>query len=794
MFLQEIATDVTLEVANRKMRAHKCILRSRCQYFAAILAGNWIAHAGNVIPLPGYSYSAVHFALCHIYSGASHPPEGISLMELASLSDLLGLEGLKEVTAYALKINYCHNFHKVSAPSHLKPPTFNFCVFQPCSGCIDGILQVLPVTLNHGLDELYRKCLKWVCKHFNKVWLTRPFSQLPSDVHQRCRQQISAHLTSENVLNWILECEDMLKSLETCRWNIVNVDNLVRDILDSAHVYVMDHFASLIASDSFLSLGHGEDFTISRLENLLLRTAAALTPDQACRSYPRAVRLNQLLNAKVILPNPLSNESLQIMDRVNTIQLRQEDQDHGWNEDFIRLVSALLSAIEQCLIRQCSKAMRCSSWQRMDGELRLKMQKLACLTDTEDLRKLRSSASSIGSIRNYSASSSVSSRTNDLRQVKLAIQAHTRKIQGPPVESSNIPVIKKSYQQQSANHPVTKSATRVQVPDKSKPTHKRSHSEEVASCINGSKGKITVKSRYMEPKKPAPVVEMKVGNRLQVKARNLSSSESSTRGSSPLFTRRQNIGVRKTSNLSLDSLQSPSKHRILVSARSKTDNMELSIDSLVDSMKSSLKTEKTVSSESLIRRGRNLTDETKLKHDGKGKVQDNKKIPPTGKSNQSALQPNQVRRSFLSQKSREILARRSHEDRKHSTNSNSSLATNPSPKVNEINKSSSSASIDSRKKVFSTTLHLRKSATLPEQPEVKKNLARNPLNKPGSAKKPAAAKKTVSSSSDKKSVKKAPLAKEEKDEEEEIKMKMARSNTFSKETSDNPLELLKIIN
>lgn len=115
MFLQEIATDVTLEASGRKMRAHKCILRSRCQYFAAILAGNWISQVGNVISLPGYSYSAVHFALCHIYSGASHPPEGISLMELASLSDLLGLEGLKEVTAYALKTNYCHNFHKVRA-------------------------------------------------------------------------------------------------------------------------------------------------------------------------------------------------------------------------------------------------------------------------------------------------------------------------------------------------------------------------------------------------------------------------------------------------------------------------------------------------------------------------------------------------------------------------------------------------------------------------------------------------------------------------------------------------------
>ncbi|CRL00285.1 CLUMA_CG013558, isoform A [Clunio marinus] len=796
MFLQEIATDVTLEVANRKMRAHKCILRSRCQYFAAILAGNWIAHAGNVIPLPGYSYSAVHFALCHIYSGASHPPEGISLMELASLSDLLGLEGLKEVTAYALKINYCHNFHK------------------PCSGCIDGILQVLPVTLNHGLDDLYRKCLKWVCKHFNKVWLTKPFSLLPTDVYQRCRQQISAHLTSENVLTWILECEDLLKNLELCRWNIINVDNLIHDILDSAHIYVMDHFASLIASDSFLSLGHGENYTITRLENLLLRTATGLTPDQACRSYPRAVRLNQLLTAKVILPNPLSNESLQIMDRVNSIQLRKEDQDANWNEDFIRLVSALLSAVEQCLIRQCSKAMRCSSWQRMDNDLRLKIQKLACLTDNDDLRKLRSSASSMGSVRNYSASSSVSSRTNDLRQVKLAIQAHTKKIQRPPVESSNIPVIKKTsnhpiYKSIQTNaHPVTKSSTKVNVPERLKLTHKRSQSEDVGSSINSSKGKlIVIKSRYLEARKPkTPIMDTRSkNNRLQV--RNISSSESSTRESSPAFNRRQNIGVRKASNLSLDSLQSPSKQRLDLSNKMKSDNLELSIDSLVNSMRSSLKTDKTLSSESLIKRGRNLTDETKLL-----KVDSREKISDNNKSSQSS--GNQAQRSFLSQKSREILARRS-EDRKLSTNSNSSMttkSTTSSPKMNEINKSKSAASIN-KKKVFSTTLHLRKTASLSEHPNSKKTssaitktapnskIMSNPKTiKANTTKKSNSATKVTTSEkkNDKKSnIPLAPSMKQENrgkdEEEEEILMKMARSNTFSKETSDNPLELLKII-
>ena len=180
MFLHEIGTDVTIDIGgHRKLRAHKCILQSRCQYFAAILAGGYVHNAGNQISLPGYSYDAVHFALCHIYSGASHPPEGISLMELAAIADLLGLVGLREVTEYALKVNYCHNFHK------------------PCLGCIEGILQVLPVALNHGLDDLYRKCLKWACKHYLKIWPTRTFASLSSDIRHRCQQQIIAHLVSE---------------------------------------------------------------------------------------------------------------------------------------------------------------------------------------------------------------------------------------------------------------------------------------------------------------------------------------------------------------------------------------------------------------------------------------------------------------------------------------------------------------------------------------------------------------------------------------------------------------------
>lgn len=76
----------------------------------------------------------------------------------------------------------------------------------------------------------------------------------------------------------------MVSVLELSRWAVV-VENIVREILDSACAYIADHFSNLLASDSFLSLGHGKSWAIQHLENLLLRTASTLTPDQACKRY-----------------------------------------------------------------------------------------------------------------------------------------------------------------------------------------------------------------------------------------------------------------------------------------------------------------------------------------------------------------------------------------------------------------------------------------------------------------------------------------------------------------------------
>jgi hypothetical protein len=53
MFQEGINTDVVISANGKSIKAHKCILASRSQYFAAILSGHWVEKAGNTINLDG---------------------------------------------------------------------------------------------------------------------------------------------------------------------------------------------------------------------------------------------------------------------------------------------------------------------------------------------------------------------------------------------------------------------------------------------------------------------------------------------------------------------------------------------------------------------------------------------------------------------------------------------------------------------------------------------------------------------------------------------------------------------
>lgn len=190
---------------------------------------------------------------------------------------------------------------------------------------------------------------------------------------------------SENVLTTILDCENLLAVVAPLRWGAA-VENILHEISDTAQIYLSEHFASLIASDSFLSLGHDQSCNIAALESLLLRTASTLSPDQACRSYQRVTKLHQVLHSKI-----LTQQQNKIRTIVGLVE-EEDDEDLDWDTEFIRLVGGILSSVEQCLQRQCSRAMRTSAWHRLDVELRKKIQKLACLTDPLFERRQRANA------------------------------------------------------------------------------------------------------------------------------------------------------------------------------------------------------------------------------------------------------------------------------------------------------------------------------------------------------------------------------------------------------------------
>ncbi|XP_051175627.1 uncharacterized protein LOC127290860 isoform X2 [Leptopilina boulardi] len=487
MFLEEINPDVTIDVAGRKIRAHKCILSSRCQYFAAILSGGWIESTGNIISLQGYSYNAVHFALCHIYSGESNIPDTISIMELATLSDMLCLEGLKEVIGYTLKVKYCHLFHK------------------PCQVCAVGVLECMPLAAAYGLDELYRKSLKWVTRHFVRIWPCKAFATLPRELMDKCYHQHIVHMLAENVLQTIMDCDKLLATLPNVRW-AEPVFRLVSNLLDASVKYLSDNFAGVLGSDSFQALGKDLTWNISRLEDNFLLAAERLPPEQACRSYSK---LDKML---------VTSQADDLQSRLKCGPL------------FIDFLKRIQNRVEKCLVREAARASRTTSWLKMDLELRRRIQELACLVILPNEATKRNSRHS-----NFLKDPKIppgklsTNRSLDVKKVKTAITEYN----GKSIKSTTTTTTTTQQTKRVFNKPKTDPLERKMQEEKStadNPLRPKSWPN-----------KIEVKSRYLEPRNKSATkgsaVQANQEKVITQRKKIMISSSDSSRTSSPAMKR-----------------------------------------------------------------------------------------------------------------------------------------------------------------------------------------------------------------------------------------------------------------
>ncbi|XP_050712167.1 uncharacterized protein LOC126996093 isoform X3 [Eriocheir sinensis] len=316
MFLNEVNTDVTIQIGEKRIRAHKCILASRCVYFAAMLSGHWVESAGNVIKLQGFSAEAVQVALKHIYSGTSTVPEGVRVGELAALADMLALDGLKDVIMLHLKAKMCHYFHK------------------PCSGCLEGVLDVLPIAGAYCLDELYHRCLRWVAKHFVVVLPTRNYAALPPEVQDRCLKQLLDDMSVSNVLETALGCERVLSSLPMVRWAQPVFDSAAQ-LLESATSFIAANMSGVLASDRFLALGHDSGWSIESLQDTMRVACELIRPDQAVLSH---LQLTQL------------------------IEESQEEGAPEMSETYLTFLETLLNQVEKFMVHNANRVAVCRKW------------------------------------------------------------------------------------------------------------------------------------------------------------------------------------------------------------------------------------------------------------------------------------------------------------------------------------------------------------------------------------------------------------------------------------------------
>ncbi|CAL7935273.1 unnamed protein product [Xylocopa violacea] len=489
MFLEEINPDVTIDVGGRRIRAHKCILSSRCQYFAAILSGGWIESVGNVISLQGYSYDAVHFALRHIYSGESNIPDSISIVELATLADMLCLEGLKEIIGYTLKVKYCHLFHK------------------PCQICAVGVLECMPLAAAYGLDEVYRKSLRWVTRHFVRIWPCKAFATLPKELMAKCYHQHIVHMSTDNVLQTMMDCDKLLATLPNVRW-AEPVFRMVSNLLETSVKFLSDNFSGVLGNENFQSLGRELTWNISRLEDNFLAAAERLPPEQACKSY---TKLHKMLT---------SAQQDEVQEKIK------------WGPLFVDFLKKIQSRVEKCLVRDAARAARTSTWLKMDLELRRRIQELACLVilPNEASRRPSKHSNSIKEPRPQSSRSTTTNRSLDLKRVKMVISEHNHK---------TLKQMAATQQQQPKkvfNKPKSDPLERKMQNDKQPVAH--TDTNRPKSWPN----KLEVKSRYLEPRNKSvpkettqPVHQEKV--MVQQRRKIMISSSDSSRTSSPAMKR-----------------------------------------------------------------------------------------------------------------------------------------------------------------------------------------------------------------------------------------------------------------
>ncbi|XP_061396235.1 rho-related BTB domain-containing protein 1 isoform X1 [Musca vetustissima] len=144
-------TDITFELDEGQMKAHRAVLVARCDVMRAMLAGDFREAHSSVIIFPGVTVYTFHKLLCYLYTDEIPHISAVKCLNLLELANRLCLPRL-------LNLVECRVIEDLTMISQ-----------NETNQTVDHCLKLLEPVKLHNAHQLAEWCMSYLCVNYNII-------------------------------------------------------------------------------------------------------------------------------------------------------------------------------------------------------------------------------------------------------------------------------------------------------------------------------------------------------------------------------------------------------------------------------------------------------------------------------------------------------------------------------------------------------------------------------------------------------------------------------------------------
>ena len=343
LFNQSSTRDIEFCIDGNTVSAHKAILASRSDYFAAMFSSSWSEASQSSVSIPDVSYEIFHAILKFIY-GVSQDVLKFPASKVMRVADMYGMQDLVDLIGVDIKINKCHLFHK------------------PCTYCIPQVYECLKLCeAYYRMESIQLQCIQWLSKNFDKTLASRHFPQLSERFQEDVRQNIQQQLSSSTApLTW-LKCNFLNSSLRNLNTSWVQaVVNFVEEVREFCLKVTAENFHAFVELPIISAFIKESNNSSSLLEQFLNEIIERLTVANCC----------YILQA--------------LQKVVDAVMAMDESESHfrdPFDRESIRVVQECIKRCEKFIIGRIGPVSQTKAWKNISSSKQKELKSRAFFVD-----------------------------------------------------------------------------------------------------------------------------------------------------------------------------------------------------------------------------------------------------------------------------------------------------------------------------------------------------------------------------------------------------------------------------